>query len=128
MINLSIFQAIGELVSGAKGRSDAEHIAFLAFYRSLVETLPADACRAFGLMNGVEVITGGSKGSFGIELTVTDYVWWKKHIEEEGTTFVHSPASVQLDMLTRLSRKAEVQRLEPSERKHLLDLLEQADA
>lgn len=125
-MNVNIFKAIGDLALSAKKRKDNEHADFLAFYRNLVETLPTEIVALFGNMGGVAVWHKGKEKSCGLELTATDFMWWKTHIEAEGVRFVNTPASVKCDMLDRLARHAEAHRLSPEERKNLLSLLKQS--
>lgn len=123
MIELNVFKAIADLAVGAKARRDEEHQEFLRFYRSLVETLPTMATEAFGNLNGVKVTARKAAQSWGIELTVSDYLWWKHEIEQ-GARFVEGVAAVQTSMLHRLSKAAEAQRLSPEERKEMLSLID----
>jgi len=125
MIKASIFEKIGAMVSANKARELASYNEFIAFYRELVEALPSDVTKIFGSMP-VGVFDGGAKKEWNIQLTAVDYIWWKSHIEGEGVRFTKSPARVQLDMLDRISKKAEVYTLDPSERKALIALLEEA--
>jgi hypothetical protein len=125
MINPRIFAAIGRLAVSAKKRRDAEYQDFLAFYRTLVETLPAEVCAIFGNMGGIEVQPGaGARTTFGLELSATDFIWWKHKIEVENVRFVKSAAAIKADMLARISRGAEAHNLTPAERKELVALLE----
>lgn len=127
-MNVSVFRAIGELALGAKGRRDKEYAEFLAFYRDLVETLPSEMIELFGTLENVSVFVSGKKASYGLELSVTDYLWWKQHIEVSRLRFESGVASVKFDMLDRFSRKAETHRLSPEERTKLLALIEQSKA
>lgn len=126
MIGTPIFHALAALAGTAKSRRLDEHKQFLLFYRELVETFPTDACVSFGNMGGIEVKTKDGVKKYGLELNATDFMWWKNEIENQGVTFVKGPAAVQSSMLYRLGKSAETERLEPSERKRLLELLEKA--
>lgn len=126
-MNVKIFTAIGELATGAKKRRDGEHQEFLGFFRSIVETIPTEVVQIFGTLSGIEMrLPSGKVESYGIELTATDYMWWKQKIEKEGARFVGKTSAVQSNMLDRLGKKAEMHRLEPAERKKLIALLEEA--
>ncbi|UAK25844.1 hypothetical protein [Sphingomonas nostoxanthinifaciens] len=126
MLKSSIFKAVADLVSGADARNEADHKAFLVFYRDLVETIPTEVCQAFGTLGGVRARTAANEEKpFGLQLSVADYLWWKRQIEE-GTRFVAGPSSVQMDMLDRLTRKADIHRLTADERKALIALFDPA--
>lgn len=125
MLDSRIFKALGDLVVTARSRRDAEHREFMAFYRDLVETLPTEVLEAFGSVAAPATIKGEAC-NYRLELNATDYIWWKKEIEEKGARFTAGPSSIQLDILTRLAKTAEDQRLQPAERKALLALLDDA--
>ncbi|KKC25798.1 hypothetical protein [Sphingomonas sp. SRS2] len=125
LLSADLFKSIADIAVTAKGRRDAEHASFLAFYRQLVEVIPTDAVTSFGSVS-VNVKTARKSEQWAIELTVTDYMWWKQKIEQLGVRFEKSPASVQADMLVRLSKAAEASRLNSDERKALLGLLDAA--
>jgi hypothetical protein len=122
MMKLNVFKAVVDLAMGAKARRSTEHQEFLTFYRSLVETVPTEAIGLFGSMP-VNVFEAGKQEDWAIELTATDYIWWKKKIES-GARFVVDPSEVQLAMLNRMSKKADMERLSPDERKSLIALME----
>jgi hypothetical protein len=120
MTNTSIFKAVADLVTGAKARETEEHARFLRFYRDLVETLPTAATKAFGGLSLADATR--------IELTATDYIWWKNKIEQQGYRFSAGVFAVQANMLNHLAKKAEAERLDPAERKALLALLDEAQS
>lgn len=123
-MNINLFRAVGDLALSAKKRVTNEHVEFLAFYRQLVETLPSEMTEMFGTLDGIEVrLTGGGFQTYGIELTATDFIWWKSVIEG-GNRFKNGTAWVQQSMLSRFSKKAEAHRLSPEERTTLLALLD----
>lgn len=125
MTMASVFKAVADLAVGAKARRDAEYQDFLSFYRDLVETLPTEAVTAFGSMK-VEVVEAGAiKSGWAIELTPTDFIWWKSKLEQGEVRFTGSADSVKLSMLSRIAKKAEAHRLSPAERKTLLALLDE---
>ena len=119
-ITADIFRAVAAVGLGASKRITAEHDEFLAFYRELVETVPTDVAKSFGRMS-VNMTNGAQ--DWKIELSATDYIWWKEKFAD-GARFSSPPAQVRLNMLTRLAKKVEEQRLEPSERAALLALLD----
>lgn len=124
-MNANIFRAVGELALGAKRRREAEYASFLSFFRELVETLPAEMTSLFGHMSNVGVtLRDGKTANYGIELTVTDFLWWKSAIEQDGVRFTSGPESLRRSMLTRFSKQAEAYRLEPEERKKLLAMID----
>ena len=123
-MNTNIFLSIGELALGAKKRREREYAEFLSFYRTLVETMPSEMTALFGTLDGISVDCRGKKESFRIELTVTDFLWWKSRIENESLRFVYGIPAVKAAMLDHFSRKAELHRLSPEERVKLLELLE----
>jgi len=128
-MNVNVFRAIADLALSAKRREDKAHTDFLSFYRELVETLPSEMVDIFGQLTGVDVrIKSGKEAKWGIQLTATDFIWWKSQIEDEGVRFVHGPLSVQRSMLDLFSRSADARRIPPEERKKLIALLEQAAA
>lgn len=123
MLSVNVFKAVADLAVGAKSKRDQEHTDFLAFYRSLVESLPTEAIRLFGNMS-VKLIVGKVEEGAGLELTATDYMWWRQKIAG-GARFVVGVHAVQLEMLNRLSKKAEAESLPPEQRKVLLALLDE---
>lgn len=122
-MDVNIFKAIGDLAVGAKRRTDKDYADFIAFYRQLVETLPIEVTDLFGSLDDVQVRRDGKLEGCGLELNVTDVIWWQHEIKT-GTRFVCGIAQVKSDMLRRLALKAETQRLTPDERKSLLALLD----
>lgn len=127
LFGLDVFNAIAELAVGARRRSKQEHQDFLSFFREVVATVPAEVVETFGHMSGVQCVhPNGEIKSYGILLTATDYMFWKQKIEIEGIRFVKGAASVQMDMLDRLSTQAEMQRLSPAERTALIEMMERA--
>lgn len=121
-VTADLFRAVAVLATGAKARNAAAHRDFLAFYRDIVETVSVETVAAFGSMS-VDVV--GKSNNWAIELTATDYVWWKEEISR-GARFVKDPSAVRLAMLNRLSKQAEATKLTPDERKSLIALLETA--
>ena len=124
-MNFEIFKAIGNLSLKAKVREEQEYKEFLAFYKELVENMPTELTILFGNLGGIETSKAGHKPSvYGIELTATDYIWWKNKIENEGCRFVHGIPHVKSLMLERFAKNAESHRLSPEERKELIAMLE----
>jgi hypothetical protein len=126
---LKLFQAIADLASNAAGRVTDEHQEFLNFYRGLVDTVPPETVGRFGNL-GVAVIENGAvQTQWGIELTATDYLFWKQKI---GAGVRFSPAhggvkSVPRAMATRLAKQAETAGLTLEERQQLLNLLDEIE-
>lgn len=124
-MNLATFKAIGELAIGAKRRQEKEYADFIAFYRDLVENLPTEVTELFGKLDNIPVRRWGSgkTENVGLILSVADLLWWT-HEFEMKTRFVNGISYVKSEMLARLSRQAETERLSPDERKRLLAILD----
>jgi hypothetical protein len=125
-MNANIFKSIGDLAVSAKRRTDKRYADFLAFYRELVETLPSEMVEIFGAVPLSVTHKNGKAETVNIELSATDFLWWKRNIEVLGMRFTNGPSSVENAMLRRVAEKAETHRLAPEERKTLLAMLEQA--
>jgi hypothetical protein len=126
-VNIDIFSAIGDLAISSRRRVEVEHSDFLVFYRQLVETMPTEMVEIFGTLDGIRVrLRRGKVEDYGIELTATDFMWWKSLIEADHARFVSGPADVKRRMLERFATGAEAERLTPDERKKLLFLLDSA--
>lgn len=122
---LKVFQAVADIATGAAARVTDEHSEFLEFFRSLVETVSPEVAKQFGTLS-VTVVTKGKTEGWGIELTATDYLWWKDAIAK-GSRF--SPdhggvESVPRAMVVRVASKAEKSGLTLEERRALVTLLD----
>ena len=130
LLDVKIFQLLADFINRDKIRRDREHEEFMEFYRELVETIPAAAAEAFGCMNGVGVAkrikSGLDERSWGIELTPTDYLWWRRYIDE-GFYLTKGCAETQLDILERLAKLVDMSSLTVEERQQLLDLQPKAE-
>lgn len=122
---IEAFKKIADLALGAKKREDEEYADFLKFYRGLVETLPADAVKIFGRCDRC-VVKNGTESTWGLELTATDFWWWKNEIENFGARFKNGTKVAKNAMLTQMAKKAEGTTLPPEVRKALIALLEEA--
>ncbi len=126
-MSLNIFSAISDLAIGARLRRKAEDGEFLKFYRSIVETVSPEVVSIFGHMPNVHVVSNGKKEEWGIELTATDFIWWKSKLESGDVRFVEGGNAIKAAMLHRMARMAEVEKLSADERKRLISLLEDSD-
>lgn len=124
IFNTTIFRSIADLAIGAKKRRDKEHQDFLAAYREIVETIPVEVVELFGTMGDVKLVKGTNNTTAGLQLNAADFMWWKGKIEIEGWSFAKGAAGVWIDMLDRISKIAQMDRLEPDERKALIALME----
>lgn len=124
-MSAQIFRAIADMALGAKAKRMERYEAFLDFYKTLVETLPSEATAMFGRMPVSVKDRGKPPENWGIELTATDFLFWKDRL---GRTveFVKRPENVKSDMFSVLAKKAEKEPLTAEERKTLLMLLEKA--
>lgn len=118
-----IFTQVADIATGAKARRQEEMAEFLKLHRQLVETVPAEVAKMFGDMTTTTIHRGASH-SYGIELNVTDHLWWIE-IVEEGGYFRDGVAKVKAKMLKHLVKQIEETPLEPKERKKLLALLDE---
>jgi len=120
----NIFHRISDIALRAKSRRDEEYRQFLQFYRELVETVPAEVAKLFGTLNGVKCIVGkGVSADYGIQISATDYLWWKDEFVNKGTRFALPVEQVKAAILTHIAKKAEASGLTADERKELLTLL-----
>ena len=123
-MNINIFKKVADLALGAKRREDAEYADFLKFYRDLVEVLPTEVVELFdGCPRAV--ISKGAEYKWIIQLTATDFIWWKTKIEQEGARFKNGVTNAKLAMLEKLAKSAEAKSLTPEERKTLLAMLDE---
>ena len=71
----------------------------------------------------IRVFDNGKKRNFNLQLTVMDFIWWKRKIEELGVKFEEDPISVGCEILDRIAGKSEQQNLSTEERKYIIDIL-----
>jgi hypothetical protein len=123
---MNAFKQLTDIVLGIQKKSDAEWAEFMEFYRDIVESTPAAVASIFNTMS-VDVILNDrdrSKKSYGIQISVSDYLYWK-NAYAEGTRFVLPVKKVQDNMLQHLAKAIEKKpgTIEPGERKALLRVL-----
>ena len=123
---MNAFRALGDIILNNKKKRDIENQEFLKFFRELVETLPAEACKKFGQLTGVDVIVDNTAKQFGIILSVTDFLWWRNAFETTNVRFTNGPENVKMKMLERLTAVSEVDSLGPADRKKILAILIEA--
>lgn len=119
----ALFKKVGDIFLSSKKRRDDEIADFLSFYRTIVEEMDAAVAAACGPTQ-VEVMAAGKIESWSIRLTVADYIWWKQKFAD-GVRFTKPVAKVKSDMLMRLAKETESNKLTAEERKALIALFDQ---
>lgn len=114
----AIKKVIG-LINGADERSQTEHQKFLEFLEVLVSECGPAASKEFGRMT-VRVDNGKE---WGIELTPTDLLWWRSKILHDRVRFCKGAASVQADIVSRLSNSAGSYNFTPEERQEFIAIM-----
>lgn len=140
MTNVQKFVQLSTLFKKVEAKREKEYKDFMDFYRSLVETLPSDVCKAFGKFSvemnfkadltirtaSGNVAAGATAGNaqWGILLSVADYMWWVDKFNEPKIRFKLSPSEVKSGMLQHLATAVEsLNTLDAAERKELLKIL-----
>ena len=97
---------------------------FLDFYKNIVELIPAEASKAFGRLS-VEVYVYKTKrnANYGIDLTVTDYVWWVDQFKYNKVRLIDSPIDIKHKILNRITETIESYLTSPEHKKALMELL-----
>lgn len=123
-MNLTVFQRVGEIVFSSHARKTQEHVEFLTFYRTLVETIDGDVAKAIGkTVITVNVPWTGKEENWSIELTVADYLFWKEKIAI-GVRFKYAIDAVKAAILGSMTKAGENNKFTAAERKEILGLLE----
>lgn len=125
-MDANIFTRIADIALGANQRKLKEHREMLDFYRRIVETVPTEVAEMFGSMP-VKVRQKNIKDfvTWNIELTATDYLWWRRSIENEGARFASGAKRIMSAMLEQMTKN--IGTLEPEERKALIKLMDEAE-
>lgn|GEM_PF-5788959 len=120
---MNAFRALGDIITNEKKKRYIENQEFLVFLRELVETLPAEACNRFNNFPVVIIKEDNKQQQLFIELTVSDYLFWKDKAENTDLRFEETITQIKNRMLEKLTKVAEMNKLEPKERKELLAIL-----
>lgn len=113
-------EKIMQWIDKVSDRHSEEHNEFLIWYEKLVRSASPAATKAFGNMDDVELT---SNESAGIELTASDFLWWKERISN-GARFKHGVSSVKANMLNRLCSAAEQMDMTAEEKGQLIDAMQ----
>lgn len=118
------FIAVANLFAKKKQQEEFLYKDFLTFYENLVRNTPTEAIQAFGRMT-VDVYVGKETKAYRIELSPTDFMWWKHEIENKGVRFVDGPIDAMASIMNRMTKKTENLSMTIEERRELLDILQQ---
>lgn len=120
----SIFEKLAKLVEGTNSRTAKEHEDFLKTYRGIVEMVPLSVANEFGNMDGINIVSPKQKiENCRIELTATDYLWWKTRFAN-GWRVQGGTQKLLRKMATHLAKSAEGTGLDIAERKALLEIID----
>lgn len=122
MIPFKAFHTLIQIISGARERITREHIEFLEFYLQLVQVVPNDIAADFGRIP-TPVMVGRSKRDYQLELTMTDFLWWKSAIMDDGARMINTVGQVQRDIWDKLVTQVDAMTLNEDEKGALMNAL-----
>lgn len=122
MIPFKAFHTLIQIISGARERITREHMEFLEFYLQLVQVVPNDIATDFGRISS-PVMIGKTKHDYQIELTMTDFLWWKSAIMDEGARMVKTVGQIQRDIWDKLIQQIDSMALNEEEKGALMSAL-----
>jgi hypothetical protein len=125
MISFKAFEILISIITGSREREREAHQHFMGFYQELVRITPADVAKAFGSITA-PTQHNGKIHNYGLELTVTDCLWWKTIIEEGGR-FTGSVSRVQRDIWERLNLQVREGWMNDENRHQLVSIMQEAD-
>ena len=123
-MNLSVFQKLGDIVLSSKRRVELEYEDFFKFYRALVEITDSEVAKAVGGTSITVVLLDKKEETYKLELTATDYLWWKEKVAV-GLRFKFSMEAVKAAILGQMTKAAETNKLTAEERKQILSLFDE---
>lgn len=125
MITFRAFEVLVGIITGSRERETNEHKEFMRFYQELVKIVPEIIAKEFGSIQVPTLVDRKLQEGYRMELNVTDFLWWKNIIDDEGGRFRDGVNSVQRDIWDRLTKLVRDNALSEDERKNLLLLMSQ---
>jgi hypothetical protein len=123
MISFRAFETLTSIITGSREREAREHDVFLQFYQALVKIIDDETAKEFGSIEVPTLIKGKLADGYRLELTVTDYLWWKTIIHDDKGRFVNGVSAVQRDIWDRMTKLVRDNTMSAEERTKLMELM-----
>lgn len=104
MIPFRAFETLIGIITGAREKATRDHNEFMEFYQMLVGIVPDEIAKEFGRIKAPIKVKNVIHDTYLLELTVTDLMWWRTIIHDEGGRFVQGVHAVQREIWDQLNK------------------------